>query len=282
MIPQPEISGGLLGQLRAYARQGSDENAWEETGASQSSISRSVTLKGQSGDIVRVDFEAKRQARSIGSLAMRTFFTLRAAHIQTDLMLEFLPQNVVDVLRKKKVMAGESEEDSVVFTWDSNENEVEDSDADDDEFYGFDEMLFRHQRSLEYTLDGRGKLIHCNREDFYEDEESDSVEIVSIKSNEFDSPLINESEVLALQGQQPADSERLPLELMQHPDLRIIEERDGAQSLEQDMLFLDIVQHYVDNRRLVQYTRQEHRRDMLTLLAFLRMEASAKDVQDLL
>lgn len=277
MIPQSETRGGFVGQLRDYALKGSDEHTWNEPIAQSSIFSRAVTLKGYENQVVRVDFEAKRVPRALGSRAVKTFFVLRASQTETRMPLEFLPQNVVDVLRREKVHAGNAEEKSDFTFIDPEETEDE-----LDEFYGLDEMEFRHIRSVEYRLNGRGTLLSCRRENYYEDDDDGGVDIFGVRTIQAGSHSDEESDTLSLQGWTRQSDANYSLDILAHPDLRKLETKSSIKNLNEDLSFLKLVEQYSADRKLHAYTRAEHQKSMLSLLAFLRLEASSRDIQELL
>ncbi|MFZ1301578.1 MAG: hypothetical protein WAQ27_03305 [Candidatus Microsaccharimonas sp.] len=278
MLSQPEHRGGLIGQLRDHALRGSDDGLWNQPISQVFNVSRSVSIGGEVDDVIRVELVAARRIdRALGVKALRTFYSLKATHTQANLSLEFLPENVVDILRRKKVAAGEDESD-----WEVLAVHPEDE-YDEHEFDGYDEMRFRHVRSLEYTLNGRGTLLHSTRTDLYEDDDDESaVEIAGVRIWQPGTHAQEEAGSLhsEIQGIYPHESASPDYEL--YPNLQHLEPAKGVLELEGELSFFELVEQYRSDTRLARYTHAEHRRAMLTLLAFLRMEASTSAVREIL
>jgi hypothetical protein len=259
MIPRFESGGGLIGQLRGYALRASDDGAWAEEIEQTSTLSRTVTPRHEAGDSVYVTLEARKtMARNV----LRTMYVVRAAHIEEGLPIDFLPPYVIDVLRRNKVTANDN--DNTVETLIINLGDDEEADT-----YGldrYDEINFRHTRGIEYRLNGRGTLLSKTREDYYDDADGE-VDIAGEHIVQKGLSLHEEAGTLSLKdwGEQTPPHERTNLD-----------------SIDEDLSFYSIVEHYSTDKRLNRYTQAEDRRAMHLMLAFLRLEASVKDIQDLL
>ena len=276
MEPQSKNRGGLLGQLRDSALKGSDNGNWNEPVAQKNIRSHTTSLRGCEGDSIRVELESERVVqRNLGRGALRTFYSLRASYIEGGLVLECLPENVIEVLRRKKVAAGEEQEVRMIV--------INDEEIDEHEFEGYEDMNFRHVRSLEFVLNGRGSLLKSAREDFYEDDDAiGGVDIVGVRTEQFGNHEQREAQTVSLQGWGKSEAQNDSTELLLHPDLLKLEAKTGVRELREDMSFLDIVEQYKLDKNLSRHSRIEQRQTMLTLLAFLNYDASSSDIQDLL
>jgi hypothetical protein len=269
MIPQFENRGGLIGQLRDHALRGSDEGAWAEAIEQTFVSTRRVSLRNEPGDFVQVELEARKLL--IGGNALRSFYTLKASHIEEGLTYDFLPPHVVEVLRKNKVSAGENENATETI----HVSAGDESDEAEDENYDYDDVDFRHTRGLEYYLDGKGSVLRNSRIDLYEDNEG-TVDIVGDRVGQY-GPLKNpESAVLTLRDWNLYSSQNAT------PDADLLDSGDGIDELRYDVSFYDIVQRYSADKTLIRHSQADNKRSMLVMLAFLRSEASAKDIQELL
>ena len=274
MEPQPEINRGkILVQLRDLAYRASDDGLWNQDVEQISTLTRRVAVQNGVADFINVDFIASKVARSIGSKALGTHYVVQTSLAQEDLKYDLLPLSAIELLRRERVRAGEEDPDALIFR--TNDDEVDAS-----EFDGYDDMLFRHARSTRYTLDGRGALLSCFREDFYE-ESDDGNRLLEVNAKQFDSKL-DELQLTVLRGWSPERDEQYPEELLAHPDLRELIYQDDARRLDTDLSFLDIVGRYSNDKNLVRYSKKEHQQNVLSLLAFIKLEASVKDIQDLL
>jgi len=272
LIPENN-RGGFLGQLRHLAYRASDDGAWSDGTEQVITASRNLSLRGESGAFIEADFTASRVARSLGSEALNTYYSITASRTESDILYEFLPKNVTEVLRKERVRAGEEEPETLVFR-------VNDDEVDPAEFDGYDDTYFRHVRSTSYRVNGTGALLSCLREDFYE-EQDDGNRVLEVNAKQFDSKL-DELQLTMLRGWSPESNGQYPEELLAHPDLRELIYQDDARRLDTDLSFLDIVGRYSNDKNLVRYSKKEHQQNILSLLAFIKMEASVKDIQDLL
>ena len=277
MDPKFENRGGLIGQLRGLALEGSDENLWNQPVAQKSIYSHMVSLNGEPQDTIRVELEAKRAVRKLGENALRTFYTLRATHVEGGLVMECLPQNVLEVLRRSKVSAGEGDDEPETLVMRINDEPI-----DEHEFDGYEDMTFRHVRSLEYALNGRGTVINSIRSDVYEDDDEGGVDIIGTQVIQAGSMKEEEAPTLTLRGWgEEVDVHNIP-DLIQHPDLLKLETKNSISELHDDLSFYSIVEQYSVDKNLIRYTQAEDRRAMFAMLAFLRRRASAKDIQKLL
>jgi hypothetical protein len=274
MQPHLETSGGLIGQLRDHALKASDDGFWKEPAAQSSIINRSMKLRGNYNDFIRVEFEAKKVQCSMGKNALNTSYSLKASRIEKGLVVDFLPDNAKEVLRMKKVAAGNEQKVEIMA--------IDDEEIDEQEFEGYDDMQFRHVQRVEYLLDGRGSLRYCAREDVYEDDDEDGVEIIALHTIEQGSAREEESQMVSLQGWGKNVPNNCSTKFLLHPDLQKIDIETSIQELKEDIQFFTILEDYVVNKKLLRHSRLEHRQSMLTMLAFLNYSATTKDIQDLL
>jgi len=274
MEPKFENRGGLIGQLYGSALDASDGGAWSQPIEQTVILSRSTTSSGEVNDFIRVELVAKKEVQDIGRTALKTFYSLKASYTERNLPIEFLPDNVLDVLRRKKVTAGEEPHEVLAF----NDDEI-----DEHEFDGYEDMVFRRVRSLEHVLDGRGSLLFSAREDLYEDDDEEGgVEIVKLRTEQLGSAHKEEMQTVSLQGWGKNAIDTYSTELLVHPDIQKLEIKTSLKELRADMMFLDIVENYRVDKKLLRHSQREQRRDMLALMAFLNREASTKDILHLI
>ena len=274
MEPKFENRGGLIGQLYGSALDASDDGAWSQPIEQTVILSRSTTSSGEVNDFIRVELVAKKEVQDIGRTALKTFYSLKASYTERNLPIEFLPDNVLDVLRRKKVTAGEEPHEVLAF----NDDEI-----DEHEFDGYEDMVFRRVRSLEHVLDGRGSLLFSAREDLYEDDDEEGgVEIVKLRTEQLGSAHKEEMQTVSLQGWGKNAIDTYSTELLVHPDIQKLEIKTSLKELRADMMFLDIVENYRVDKKLLRHSQREQRRDMLALMAFLNRDASTKDILHLI
>jgi len=274
MEPKFENRGGLIGQLHGSALELSDNDAWNKSVAQTVISSRSTTAAGEANDFISVELVAKKELQNIGRTALNTFYSLKASYAERNLTIEFLPDNVLEVLRRKKVAAGEEQHEVLLF----NDDEI-----DEHEFDGYEDMVFRRVRSLEYVLNGRGSLLFSAREDLYEDDDEEGgVDIVKLRTEQLGSPNKEEMQTISLQGWGKNATQKYPTDLLVHPDLQKLELKKSMNELREDMSFLDIVESYRVDKKLLRHSKQEQRRDMLALMAFLNRQATTKDILHLI
>ena len=274
MEPKFENRGGLIGQLYGSALDASDDGAWSQPIEQTVILSRSTTSSGEVNDFIRAELIAKKEMQNVGRTALKTFYSLKASYTERNLPIEFLPENVLEVLRRKKVTAGEEPHEVLAF----NDDEI-----DEHEFDGYEDMVFRRVRSLEYVLDGRGSLLFSAREDVYEDDDEEGgVEIVKLRTEQLGSPQKEEMQTVSLQGWGKNPIDTYSTELLVHPDIQKLEIKTSLKELRADMLFLDIVENYRVDKKLLRHSQREQRRDMLALMAFLNRDASTKDILHLI
>jgi len=274
MEPKFENRGGLIGQLYGSALELSDNDAWNKPVAQTVISSRSTTAAGEANDFISVELVAKKELQNIGRTALNTFYSLKASYTERNLTIEFLPDNVLEVLRRKKVAVGEEQYEVLLF----NDDEI-----DEHEFDGYEDMVFRRVRSLEYVLNGRGSLLFSAREDLYEDDDEEGgVDIVKLRTEQLGSPNKEEMQTISLQGWGKNATQKYPTDSLVHPDLQKIELKKSMKELREDMSFLDIVESYRVDKKLLRHSKQEQRRDMLALMAFLNRQATTKDILHLI
>ena len=274
MEPKFENRGGLIGQLHGSALDASDDGAWSQPIEQTVILSRSTTSSGEVNDFIRAELIAKKEMQNIGRTALKTFYSLKASYTERNLSIEFLPENVLEVLRRKKVTAGEEPHEVLAF----NDDEI-----DEHEFDSYEDMVFRRVRSLEYVLDGRGSLLFSAREDLYEDDDEEGgVEIVKLRTEQLGSPHKEEMQTVSLQGWGKNAIDTYATELLVHPDIQKLEIKTSLKELRADMMFLDIVENYRVDKKLLRHSQREQRRDMLALMAFLNRDASTKDILHLI
>ena len=274
MEPKFENRGGLIGQLYGSALDASDDGAWSQPIEQTVILSRSTTSSGEVNDFIRAELIAKKEMQNVGRTALKTFYSLKASYTERNLPIEFLPENVLEVLRRKKVTAGEEPYEVLAF----NDDEI-----DEHEFDGYEDMVFRRVRSLEYVLDGRGSLLFSAREDVYEDDDEEGgVEIVKLRTEQLGSPQKEEMQTVSLQGWGKNAIDTYSTELLVHPDIQKLEIKTSLKELRADMMFLDIVENYRVDKKLLRHSQREQRRDMLALMAFLNRDASTKDILHLI
>jgi len=276
MKPEFENRGGLIGQLYGTALEVSDDGAWNRPIEQTIISTRSTTTAGEVNDFVKVELIAKKEIQDVGRAALRTSYNLKASYTERNLVIEFLPDSVLEVLRRKKVVAGE-EQEHVVLRFNDEEQ------IDEHEFDGYEDMIFRRVRSLEYTFNGRGSVLFSAREDVYEDDDEEGgVEIVKLRTEQLGSPQKEEMQTVSLQGWGVNPIQHYSTELLTHPDIRKLEIKTSIKELRDDISFLDIVQNYRVDKKLLRHSQQEQRRDILALLAFLNREVSTKDILHLI
>jgi|GEM_PF-3098272 len=274
MEPKFENRGGLIGQLYGSALDASDDGAWSQPIEQTVILSRSTTSSGEVNDFIRAELIAKKEMQNVGRTALKTFYSLKASYTERNLPIEFLPENVLEVLRRKKVTAGEEPHEVLAF----NDDEI-----DEHEFDGYEDMVFRRVRSLEYVLDGRGSLLFSAREDVYEDDDEEGgVEIVKLRTEQLGSPQKEEMQTVSLQGWGKNAIDTYSTELLVHPDIQKLEIKTSLKELRADMMFLDIVENYRVDKKLLRHSQREQRNDMLALMAFLNRDASTKDILHLI
>jgi hypothetical protein len=269
MKPKFENRGGLIGQLRGLALERSDEGSWIEPIEQRQFISQSVSVRGEYNDIVRVSLEAKRLKQIVGRRTLQTFYTLSASHIQERVTYEFLPKMVTDALRHKKLVIEEGGGDRTVVLV-----RVEGYDTEEDEFLNYDDMDFRHMRTLTYKLNGNGTLLNSHREDLYEDDDEGGALIIGAHLDEPGRPKDAEAGMLSLKGWSRQADESIAL----GPNGELVKKSKGVHDIQQDVLLLDIIQNYVDDKKLLHASQIEQRQNMLTMLAFLNRDAGAQDI----
>lgn len=265
------IPGGLIGQLRAHALKSSDDGEWNINIEQQSIDSRSVRFGGE-GDMLEVLFDSRR-IRRIGSGGLRTVYRMSAIQTETGLVLDLLPPHVAEVMTKTFIAVGDAEQEVATFR-------INDEEVDEYEFDSFDDIEYRHVRSLDYYIDGNGTVLSSTWQDFYDDD--DGVEIFGVRSTKFGSSYDSE-ETKTLLDAWWSDTQVHDISgLMKHPELRDIEVKHGAKELRNDMLFLDIVGNYVNDKNLAKHSDEDRRKTILTMLAFVNYQASSKDIRKLL
>jgi hypothetical protein len=276
----PQNRGGLLGHIYDMALIASDDNEWNQPVEQKNIRSRSTTLKGQAGDMLRVELEARKVQQDLGTQCLKTFYTLRAVHTEGGLVLDILPPHVLEALRKQKVAVGDTddEQETVVLRFDDSDPE----DDDEYEFQGYEDMDFRHVRSLDFVLDENGDVLYSARHDFYEEDGEGGVEIVGLHSHHTGEAIDEEFQTLSLYGWGNNATSVDPSELLAHPDLQTIEFKRGTEELGADLSFLEIVQAYVSDKNLSKHSEKDRRKSMLTMVAFLNYKKSSKDIEDLL
>lgn len=276
MRPHSENSGELIGQLRDYALRGSDDGFWKEPTPQISNVSLTMKLRGKFNDFIRVEFEAKKIKDELAKNTLKTSYMLKASTVETEMLVDFLPDNAKEVLRMEKVTAGDEENVVKMAIGDGESGD------DDDGLESYDDTLFRHVRSVEYSLDEKGGLQHCKREDLYENDDAEGVEIVALRTFQQGNLRAEESRTVLLQGWGINQDQNYSIEQLPHPDLPIVGMEAGIQELREDIGFLTIVESYIADKKLRRYSQREHTRSMLTMLAFLNYRASTKDILELL
>ncbi len=141
-----------------------------------------------------------------------------------------------------------------------------------------DDTEFRFEREVGYVLDGRGQLLSEQRSDCFYDADSvhavsDIVGVVDFRSHDGS---------IASWIEKTTEPHPIDMDLLTHPDLRKLECKMNRAEIDNFLRFAELVSTVEQDRELVKASRRERQQEILSLLAFLRYDAPAGEIMNLL
>lgn len=283
MTERQEPTGGVRSQLRNLAMRGSFEGEWESQRAQIVRASREVSIPNDEPASLTVSLRAERfTPEAPRRTKLLTRYSLSAMVAYDELPPELVPDYVQFALKERNLqewrdVVNEGREIIIV----SSADDAESSDTVRQLIYedaiNIDDALFRFEREVTYTLDGRGQLLSEQRSDRFYD--IDSTEAIADVAGTVDFYMHDGS--IASWVEKATEPYPIDMELLTHPDLQKLEYKMSKVAVENFLKFAELVSWAEQDKTLASASRLARRQELLTLLAFLRYEAPASEIMKL-
>lgn len=282
-MSERRVHSGVQSQLRASALNASFDASWDKSTKQRVALQREVSLPDTDEAFLRASFIAEKyQPENFRSSRILTRYTLGLALVYNELTVELVPASVRDSCRIQRPIGGDSSsvgEELLIGG---------DNDASSDgpstfavDLYDDSESRFRFERAVRYAFDGRGRLLFEDRSDAY------------YKTDDGDELVAETSGVLHFHSKDTGTTDYLmrvekkhlgeiPLELIDHPDLRKIDYGIERAAMRNDVAFWELIEIAERDESLAKIQRHDHTRDAMAILAFLRAEVASSEIAQLL
>ena len=280
-MTRPESqTGGLKGQLQSLALSASVDEHWKQPVVQAVSLERTAYLPDSVNVALTTQFEAHRKRlTNVGGSVLRTFYTVCATEVQTDMIFEELPPSVQKNFVSLTSAPMEAAEPLSSFR--EGENAFDTEQLIDEEM-DYDEDLFRFEKTVKYYLNGNAQVLGIDRGAHYFHMNEDGEDEI-FDDEEYEAGDPNKSRELehslALWPSTDIRKNRLEEPGFSHPDLKDIEYQVDRKSLEEDIQFLELVQGYSQDSELNEHTRRERIQAIMSILAFTTLNGSADEVR---
>ncbi len=274
--------GGVRSQLRSLAEQGSFDEDWNQPHAQHVKVGRTLSVPNEEAAKLEVTFRATKFNPDNRPSRLLTRYSLSTAMIYDDLPPEVVPPYVQFALKERNLQAWKEavSTNRAMIISTASDSEME-TDTVQELIYqdaiNIDDALFRFEREVNYTLDGRGRLLSEQRSDRFYDIDSDKA-IFNIAGTV---DLIAKDGSMASWVEKATEPRPLDMELMRHPDLRKLEYKMDKVELRNFLRFAELVSDVEQDKELVQQSRLSRQQELLSILAFLRYEAPVRSILNL-
>lgn len=283
MTERPEFSESIRSQFRTLAVNGSFDGAWHDPNPQRVSLERRVSVPGEDEAELFGGFTAERFYLE-GTQRLQTRYDVYAGISYDNVPEAFWPDYVTFALMQRRLHEWDPANGNVALIVPSEGTGTDEQEVVQllrRDCLDVSDTPVRFERRIGFEFDGRAQVLREKRFDAYftvDDGRQIAGTFGAIPHTHPANDLVDRWIEKDVDGV----NDIYTMDLLQHPDLRKLEYTYERNSFQDFMTFAELVQRVEQDRRLDKISRQESQQKILSMLAFLRLEASAADIYAML